>query len=286
MSVKLLIISGGGVYGAIPCTFLSRLAPSDIRIVDVFGGTSVGGILSLHLALHGDPPKMCSDFNANVRSFFTRRLSNRISPFTPKYCDEGIESALKDVLPGKVSECSGKFVVPSFSFKNMSPVIFHNLDDSFSEMEVWKIGRATSAAPMYFPPFSENILLDGGILENIPIITTASMACKHLGVMPSDMDVFAIGTGSPDLDCKRTIDEVSRYSKLDWAKNLMPTLVTGGNEMMSQLWGDNMGFRSFTYYNPIIIDGVMDNVGQVPKVEEMCEIHIGDFLRKWREFAE
>ena len=165
MSIKVLILAGGGVYGAIPCTFLSHVSNSGIRKVNVFGGTSVGGILSLHLALYADPCKMHSEFNEHVESFFYRTLSNRLNPFSPKYSSNGIEEALKIVLPGKVSDCIGRFVVPSFSFKNMSPVVFHNLDESFHAMDLWKIARATSAAPMYFPPFSENIFLDGGILD-------------------------------------------------------------------------------------------------------------------------
>jgi hypothetical protein len=31
-------------------------------------------------------------------------------------------------------------------------------------MKIWKIARSTSSAPMFYPPFSENILIDGGIL--------------------------------------------------------------------------------------------------------------------------
>ena len=96
-------------------------------------------------------------------------------------------------------------------------------------MKTWKIARATSAAPMFYPPYSENILIDGGILENIPIITTASMVCKYYNMKPADLDVFAIGTGQTDKNLRRTKDEVSNYSKLDWAKNLLPIIITTGN---------------------------------------------------------
>jgi hypothetical protein len=47
-------------------------------------------------------------------------------------------------------------------------------------------------------------LIDGGILENIPVITTAAMICKYLNKKPSDLDVFVIGTGMTDKNLKIT----------------------------------------------------------------------------------
>ena len=282
--MKILIISGGGVYGIIPCCLLDSVQKEDMARIDVIGGTSVGGILSLHLAKYGDPQLLKRDFKENMNRFFTTSLRNRLDPFTPKYTADGIESALKAILPGKVSDMDGKFVVPSFSFKRMSPVVFHNFTKQFSHMDAWKVARATSAAPLAFPPFSENIFIDGGILEKLPVITTASMVYQATGVPASELDVFAIGTGRVDQDLTRTKEEVESYSALGWAKNLMPILTTGGNELMSDFWGRNMGFKSFTHFNPIIIKGVMDDVSQVDTIEEMCELHLGDFRIAWEKF--
>ena len=280
--VKVLVIAGGGVYGMIPSVFLKSV--KSIGGVDVLGGTSVGGILCLHLAKYGDPIRMYDDFKANVSRIFTRSLSNVFNPFSPKYSSDGVESALQGIFEGDVAGCPGKFVVPALNFKNVKPVIFHNFSCEYGHMDLWKIARATSAAPMYFPPYSENILIDGGILENLPVITTAAMACKHLGVLPCDLDVLAIGTGAIDQNTGRTNDEVSRYSRLDWARNLFPILTTGGNEMMSQLWGEHMGFNSFRYFNPVAIDGVMDNISKVDSIEDKCEIYRGQFLEVWNDF--
>ena len=55
------------------------------------------------------------------------------------------------------------------------------------------------------------------------------MICKYLGKKPSDLDIFAIGTGVTDKNLKRTKEQVSHYSKIDWAKNLLPILITNGN---------------------------------------------------------
>jgi DNA mismatch repair protein MutS len=55
---------------------------------------------------------------------------------------------------------------------------------------------------------------------------------------------------------------------LDWAKNLLPILITNGNEMMSELWGGNMGFNYFKMFNPVIINGIMDNIDEINQIEE------------------
>ena len=282
--IKVVIISGGGVYGIIPCLFLKLINKQDLSHVDVIGGTSVGGILALHLSRFHDNEKLYEDFKKSVSCFFVRNLTNYINPFSPKYDIKPVEQTLKKMIPGTVSECKNKFVVPCFNFKSVSPVIFHNFDKSYEHMNLWSIARATSAAPMYYEPYSENILLDGGILENLPIITTASVICKYYHKKPSDLDIFAIGTGIIDQNFNKTQKEVSHYSKLDWAKKLMPIVTTGGNEMMSQLWGQNMGFHSFDMFNPVIIDGIMDNISKIDMIEQKSQIYKGKFLKQWQAF--
>lgn len=282
--LKILIISGGGVYGTIPSYFLNSLNEQEIKKIDVFGGTSVGGIFSLHLADFQNTNKLYNDFKNNVKNFFKQDLNNIINPFSPKYSERGIEKSLKQIFPDKVCSCLKKFVVPSFSFKSVQPVIFHNFNKSFHHMKLWKIARATSAAPIFFSPYSENILIDGGILQNIPIITTASIVCKYLNMKPSDLDVFAIGTGKIDKDLTRTRKQVAKYTKLDWAKNLLPIIVTGGNQMMSQIWGENMGFNYFKLFNPVIINGIMDNINDINVIEEKCDLYKGQFIQEWNKF--
>lgn len=284
---KVLVISGGGVYGAIPCCFLNTTHPKDFQKISVVGGTSVGGMVALHLSLYGNPQMANDEFFQNVGSFFQRGIRNRIDPFSPKYESDGVERKLKEMLVGTVADCKMRFVVPCLNFKTVEPVVFHNFDESYSHMELWKIARATSAAPTYFPPFSENILVDGGILENLPIMTTASVICKYWNARPSDLDVFAIGTGRMMPDGRKTLDAVSRYSKLDWARTLMPILTTKGNEMMSRLWGENMGFNSFTLFNPVAVSGNgIDGISEIDTIREKCEIYLGDFTQKWKRFLE
>ena len=55
----------------------------------------------------------------------------------------------------------------------------------------------------------------------------------------------------------------------------MSIILTDGNEMMSKLWGENMGFNSFRIFNPVVIDGKMDDIDNINLIEEKCEIYYG-----------
>jgi len=282
--IKMLVVAGGGVCGIIPCAMLAATTPEELARIGVFGGTSVGGIIALHLATHGDGALAMEAFRSHVAGIFSRSLVNLVWPWSPKYSGDSADAAFREIFPGHVSDIPGKFVVPSLNFKEVRPVVFQNFDSSYEHFETWKIARATTAAPMYFPPFSENILIDGGILENLPVITTASMACKHLGLVPAQIDVFALGTGRHDEDLSRTLAKAESYTRLDWAKSLMPILTTGGNQMMSRLWGENMGFHSFRMFDPVVVDSAMDDLSVLDGIEEKCELYVGRFLKEWREF--
>ena len=285
--LKILVISGGGAYGIVPALFLRLLNYNEISKVNVFGGASVGGILSMYLAKNQNSLKMCNEFSGVAKRVFRKSLFRALNPFSPKYSDKNAEEQYRGLFGNSIAgECLVKFVVPAFNFKLKKPVVFHNLTSEYSHYELWKIARATSSAPLYFKPFSENLLIDGGILENMPIITTASMVCKHLNRKPSDLDVLAIGTGQLPVDESIGSKSVENYSALDWARELLPILATGGNEMMSQLWGENMGFHSFQMFNPVVMDSPMDDTSIIDRAEQKCELYYGAFLSKWKKFIE
>jgi len=283
--MKLLVIGGGGIYGMVPASFLSCLTYHDMAKVDVFGGTSVGGILAMHLAVTGDPSSLAEDFRRCSGKFFSGSLLTRLNPFSAKYPEDGVESELKRMIPGAAGDCPRKFVALSFSMKSMEPVVFQNFDGTYSHIPMWKMARATSAAPTYFPPFSENILIDGGILENVPVMTAAATARIHTGRPYEEMDVLAIGTGRRPQNNGRKASAVRKYTRLNWLSALLPVLTTGGNTMMSELWGEAAGFASFRMFNPVYIDGIMDNVSEVDKIAEKCSLYMGEFRKAWDEFV-
>ena len=172
--LKVLVISGGGVFGMIPCHFLSIAGDSDPAKLDVIAGTSAGGILALCYASGRGTRETRKLFREAVPAIFKKSWLRRLLPGRSLYSSSGIESFLRQALPGKVRDCPRRFIVPSLNFRRKAPVIFHNFDGSYLDYELWKIGRSTSAAPIFFEPFSENILIDGGIIESASCIRCCS----------------------------------------------------------------------------------------------------------------
>ena len=86
--------------------------------------------------------------------------------------------------------------------------------------------------------------MDGGVLENIPIISTYTTLHSELGVQPEDLDIFVFGAGDLEKEKNHRIEEVNNWSVIDTLKNLIIPYVTDSNEMTSLYWGLQMGFRS------------------------------------------
>ena len=284
--LKVLVLSGGGIFGMIPCHFLSLIEDEDFDKIDVIAGTSIGGILALCYASELGVEKTRRLFKEAAPKIFKRNIFRRLMPGKTLYSSKQIESFLQKNLPGKVKDCPKKFVVPCMNFRKKSLVIFQNLDESYSDYDLWKIGRSTSAAPIFFEPFSESILIDGGIIENVPIGIMFSMIQKHLGIAQNKIDVFVLGSGMNHPDDDITLKKVKRFSLVRWAVELLPIIATEANEMLSIIVGKNLGFRNFQYFNPVTIQGRLDDASQIEDgtLEEGCEIYNSIFLQEWKKF--
>jgi patatin-like phospholipase/acyl hydrolase len=288
--IKLLIIAGGGVFGMVPARFL--LEVEDLmsnQPITHFSGTSIGGIEALYLATGKCPSQLFTDFKGCVGEIFRPRPIKRVMPLWkgPKYDASGIERFLKDCLPGKMKDLQHKVVIPAINFKVEVPRIFHNLEGSIDlNYDTWKVGRATSAAPYYFDPFGQDIMIDGGLLENVPLMTAVTKLKAKEGVRFEDMDIFILGTGSKDVKMDKTLKEVKGYWPWQWGTKMLLPFSTRANEMASEHWGKDIGFHYFRYYNPIVIDGNMDDPSLVTSglLEECCDLYLGDFRTEFCKF--
>lgn len=216
-------------------------------------------------------------------------------------------------------------IIPTMDFTLVQPRIFENINlKPEQDVSLVDLGLFTSAAPTYFAahnypwkmmnyeleniPLNEKILLltarqqeiiahnrdfkrnsiifDGGVLENIPVISTYTTLKNELGVNPEDIDMLVLGTGNFMDLCEYDADDVNKWSIADIALKLIIPYVTSSNEQMSVFWGAQMGFNSFTYFNPLNVKGDMDNANILPGLKTKCERYKEDFLREINKFLE
>ncbi len=215
-----------------------------------------------------------------------------------------------------------KLIVPTLDFTLTQPRIFSNIGlDEHIEFDYMlrKIAIATAAAPTYFPAveyiwneiekdFSKmkklsipaqiyymtqqamkiktgkSVLLDGGVIENIPVITTYTTLKTRLGVNIEDIDMFIIGTGDDLTFPEYSAEDVTNWTAIDWLTKFIIPYVTESNELTSINFGAQMGFNSYTYYNPLKISGSMDDVSILPTLKKQCDKIFDDFNENIQNF--
>ncbi|KAL6411018.1 hypothetical protein AUP68_07453 [Ilyonectria robusta] len=228
--LRILSLDGGGIKGVVEMEILNRLqkhlCPIPVRdCFDLIVGTSAGGIIACALGPGGLDTKQCDTEFVRVSSkaFTKPRESNMpgwigtlvegVAAFLNQglYRSTSLEDALKEGLP-ELSLFGG-------TFKFKSPSVKTAVTTSTRHGQVIVLGnynrnppkrgknltpsraRATSAAPLYFSPFShegtKQVYLDGGLWHNNPIrIADSEVKVIWPGDKHAHPDmILSIGTG-------------------------------------------------------------------------------------------
>ena len=238
---KLLALDGGGIRGVLTLQVLIRMEEllaeksgqgKDFRLCNYFdyiGGTSTGAIIAAGLAI-GKSAQWLSDFYKEVgpamfeKAFILRRLKNL-------YKSEPLAEKLKEVFGEDTQLDSDKLkslllvVTRNVSTDSPWPISSNpyakynapNRADRNTKIPLWQLVRASTAAPVFFPPeivewdpsdSSKAFLFeDGGLTPyNNPAFLIARMATHpayKLGWKTGEKNllVMSVGTGSaPKVD--------------------------------------------------------------------------------------
>ena len=319
--MKVIINQGGGIFGYIITNFMSYLDFDLYEKVDVVAGTSIGGILSLAYCINSNYEWMNKLFKLASHQIFENKKGLLFN--SCKYDDKNLKKFLKEVFGDKhLSDIKDIYaLITTTDYTLALPRIFENINiKKEDDIDLVNLGLYTSAAPTFFPArkhkwtkgknvntLNEKILamksfeidktekdpetahssviMDGGVLENIPVISTYTTLHSELGVQPEDLDVFVFGAGDLEKEANHRIEEVNHWSVFETLKNLIIPYITDSNEMTSLYWGLQMGFNSFEYFNPIKINGSMDNLDIMPNIERQCLNHKEEFLEKITKFV-
>ena len=233
-SYLILTCDGGGIRGLVPALLLQQLDKELdlLRRVDLFAGTSTGGVIALGLASEVSISAIVDIYMTKGAEIFKpyKSLAAKTRPkaltklhrkalslpadlFHVKYSNDGLKNLIAKTYPAnKLGDLKRNALVTTLDLyqterKAWMPLALTNLPGSkTADVTVLDAALSTSAAPIYFPPHiytrkgQESAFADGGIFANNPSTLAvasviASGALKRAGLTSGDIKVLSLGTG-------------------------------------------------------------------------------------------
>lgn len=289
---KVLVICGGGIFGAIPAHFLSMLPPEEQTLskIDLLAGCSIGGILAASYATGKSFTTVDNMFQKQAPDCFKKRLMAVFNPVAcPTYQNSSIDNVLDELigdnLMGDVRNIYPDLdlIIPSLNITDDSYKVFDNITGQDDHIKLSTIAGITSAAPSYFSgrELDGKCYVDGGMIEVAPLLTATTALKGKRGVPFEDMDVLMLGTGR-DIDEKPlTVSRYNGLTLLGMATDVIVPYVTLSNEMSTRYWGEHIGYGHFEYFNPCTVNGAMDDTSQIKDLVEKANKYEELFLASW-----
>lgn len=217
MTYRILSIDGGGVRGILALRLLQRLAaesnrPNFMDQIDLFAGTSTGGIIALGMASGLTPEAGRRLYETMIPFVFADSLWDDLKDIGfaigAKYSSENRKQSLVSQFgESRLDDLPRKVLISTFDLDNegqsqdgirhWKPKFFHNYPgpDSDGDQLVVDVAMRTSAAPIYFPVYQGYI--DGGVVANNPSMCALAQVLdeKFGGQQPTDVVLFSLGTG-------------------------------------------------------------------------------------------
>jgi NTE family protein len=161
-----LVLGGGGGRGFMHVGLFKALAERKIKI-DAIGGTSIGaGMAACYAMANGSYDEMYERVT-KIKEAMLRSLSARniVWPVISVYSGNPITDAMQEIFGDYHIE---DFQIPYFS---VAADLGSQQEIVHDRGLVWKAVRASGSIPAIFPPMlmDGRILLDGGLLNNLPV---------------------------------------------------------------------------------------------------------------------
>lgn len=222
-----IALSGGGIRGIAHAGVLKALEDSGIQI-NAIGGTSSGALIAGLYALGYSPDSIYKLFRKYSKSIVGIGVNSIITKITNilKKQNAGFRKGddIEEIF-NKLAEEKGintisqitkmPIAIPAVDIKNGKEYIFTNRIPSkkdvygryISDISVGKALRATSSFPAVFCPcdFEEHKFLDGGALNNIPVIEVRKQGVDKVMAVNFKADDITENSNYMDI-AMRTID--------------------------------------------------------------------------------
>jgi patatin-like phospholipase/acyl hydrolase len=298
---QILSLDGGGIKGLFSAAVLAAIEEDlNIHIVDHFdliAGTSTGGLIAIGLGLGLRPREIVEFYLREGTTVFPRGLIATLRHWVQrKYSAEPLESALKRCFGDKrFGDSKKRLVIPSYNIGEDDVYIFRTphverLKRDY-KVTAWKVARATSAAPTFFPAFREidkARLIDGGVWANNPTMVALVEAYGVLNVPLEQLAVLSIGTSDSVSHRKASLDQGGIFA---WAtaNAAVDVIMRGQSIGVANQARFLLGEERFERLNPKVaanefsLDGVHKADDLIGKANHFSRIFAPTFEKKFGE---
>lgn len=218
---QILSLDGGGIKGIFSAGVLAAIE-EDLKIkiadhFDLIAGTSTGGIIAIGLGLGLSPREIVEFYVDEGPKIFSRYFGLKWFQHWVwrKFSAQPLEDALKRCYREKrFGDSTKRLVIPAYNLGEDDVYIFrtphHERLRRDFKVPAWKVAKATSAAPTFFP-CSRDVdslrLIDGGVWANNPTLVALAEAVGTLNVPLSAIHVFSIGTSDAVIHRRKRLNK-------------------------------------------------------------------------------
>ena len=245
--------------------------------VDLFAGTSIGGIIALALAREVPLCDIRLLLEQRGPRIFTRSLLYRFGLLGPRYVNNYLLYELRRLFGDMtLGQLAHPVLVPTFDLDNESllqrqwkPKFFSNHAGDLEDLDqmVYEVAMRTSAAPTYFPTYEG--YLDGGLIANNPAMSAVTKILREYpGRRPQDIRVLSFAT----YDTDRYIEGSPDFGLLG-VRTIVDILLQGSESVVDyqcrQLLQDR--YCRVQTQHSAKVDLKLDDVGKIPLMINLAE---------------
>jgi patatin-like phospholipase/acyl hydrolase len=308
VAYRILSLDGGGIRGVFTTELLSRLeaAAPFLAKVDLFAGTSTGGIIALGLAAGLAPDELTDLYLAVGPEIFPESHLGALAILgklvNAPYDNAALRHALSDVFGRRdlrtLGDLARRVLVPTFDLdssegpgskpgrRTWKPKFFHNFPGPGSDAaeEIVDVALRTSAAPTYFPTYQG--FVDGGVIANNPSMVALAQALHPAtgGQKLEDVRILSVGTGER---LRFIAGPTHDWGYVQWAVPLSQLIVEGPMDTARYECEQLLGERFFRLDTVLDREIDMDDAAAEPDLVEMARRLPLDAAVDWvrRHFA-
>lgn len=246
---NVLSMDGGGIRGILTARIFERIdevLPGFLERVDLFAGTSTGGLLALGLASGKTPKEMRELYQKFADRVFADSLLDNLKDVGnlvgAEYSAEPLKEILAEYFPGKtLADLPKKVLISTFKLDNEGKrpdgvrvwkmKFFHNYPgaDSDGDQMVVDVGVRTSVAPAYFPVYQGYI--DGGVSASNPAMCALAQALDKVAGRQNVRDVAMLSMGTGYNRHYLPVQNAD-WGLVQWAPHLINIMLEGDQDVV------------------------------------------------------